>query len=171
MQRFVADGMLGRMTRWLRLLGCDVTYSNDASDDRLLVVAANEYRVLLTRDVELFRRARTRGVDAFFVENTTTPEQLAALARHYQIRLDVDLALSRCPTCGASLRQVETSEVIEKVPAGTLAHYTAFWICRGCSQVYWQGSHWAGIRDVMEKAKKLARCHSDSEEPLPDPRG
>ncbi len=171
MQRFIADGMLGRITRWLRLLGCDVTYSNDASDDRLLAIAAKECRVLLTRDVELFRRAGSRGVGAFFVEDTTTPEQLAALAQRYQIRLDVDLALSRCPTCGASLRQVEKSEVIDTVPAGTLAHYTAFWICRGCSQVYWQGSHWAGIRDVMEKAKKLARCHSDSEAPLPDPHG
>ena len=164
MYRFVADGMLGRITRWLRLLGYDVMYSTDASDDRLLAIAARERRVLLTRDMELFRRARTRGMDAFFVADTTTPEQIAALAQRYQIRLDVDLALSRCPTCGASIRLVEKSEVVDKVPAGTLKHYTTFWTCMGCNQVYWQGSHWVGIRDIVDKAKKLALDHSDPEE-------
>ena len=170
MHRFIADGMLGRITRWLRILGCDVTYSNDASDDWLLATAAKEGRVLLTRDVELFRRARTHGVDAFFVEETTTSEQIAALAKRYPIRLDVDLALSRCPTCGASIRLIEKAEIVGKVPAGTLAHYTAFWICVGCSQVYWQGSHWAGIREIVDKAKKLVLEHSDSEERFTDTR-
>lgn len=162
MHYFVADGMFGRFTRWLRMLGCDVTYSNDASDDWLLAIAEKERRVLLTRDLELFRRAKTRGVDAFFVEETNTSEKIAAVAKRYQIGLDFDTSISRCPTCGSVIRTVEKSEVSDKVPKGTFAHYTEFWICVGCSKVYWQGSHWTSIREIVGKAKKLAMEHSDS---------
>ncbi len=162
MHYFVVDSMLGRFTRWLRLLGCDVTYSNDASDDWLLAIAEKELRVLLTRDLELFQRAKTRGVDAFFVEEVTTSEKIAAVARRYQIRLDFDTSLSRCPTCGSAIRTAEKSEVSGKVPEGTFAHYTEFWICVGCSKVYWQGSHWTSIREIVDKAKKLVMEHSNS---------
>ena len=162
MHRFIADGMLGRFTRWLRMLGCDVTYSNDASDDWLLAIAEKEHRVLLTRDLELFRRTKTRGVDAFFVEKMTTSEKIAAVARRYQIRLDFATSLSRCPTCGSTIRTVEKSEVSSKVPEGTFTHYTEFWICVGCSKVYWHGSHWTNIREIVDKAKKLLMEHNDS---------
>jgi hypothetical protein len=162
MHYFVADGMFGRFTRWLRMLGCDVTYSNSASDDWLLAIAEKERRVLLTRDLKLFRRAKARGVDAFFVEETNTSEKIAAVAKRYQIRLDFDTSISRCPTCGSVIRTVEKSEVSDKVPKGTFEHYTEFWICVGCSKVYWQGSHWTSIREIVGKAKKLAMEHSDS---------
>ena len=162
MRRFIADGMLGRFTRWLRMLGCDVMYSNDASDDWLLAIAEKERRVLLTRDLELFRRAKTRGVDATFVEEATTSEQIAAIAKRYQIRLDVDTSLSRCPTCGSSIRTIEKSKVVDKVPDGTFARYTEFWVCVGCRKIYWQGSHWTSIREIVDKAKKLVMEHNES---------
>ena len=65
--KFVADEMLGRSSRWLRMIGCDVKYFK-VSDNDLLEVAQREDRILLTRDLELFRRAKNRGLETFFIE-------------------------------------------------------------------------------------------------------
>jgi uncharacterized protein with PIN domain len=149
--------MLGRFTRWLRMLGCDVTYFNEASDDRLLELAETEDRVLLTRDQELFQRAKTRGVDAHYLAGQTTPETIAEVAKRYQIRIEVDPSLSRCPTCGSPIRPIEKAEVHDRVPTGTFKQYDKFWICTSCGQVYWRGSHWNRITETLEQAKTLLR--------------
>jgi len=155
MVRFIADGMLGSFTRWLRILGCEVKYLNEASDETLLEVAEKEGRVLLTRDLELFQRARTRGLEALFIKGETKPEKMVEVARRYKIPLEVDLSISRCPTCGFRIRRVEKSEVFDKIPKGTFTRYSEFWLCAGCGKVYWQGSHWEKINETLEKAKKL----------------
>jgi len=74
--KFIADGMLGKLTRWLRMLGQDVTYSAQFEDEELIVTAKKEHRVLLTRDSELYQRAVAKGVDAFCVDGRTEPEKL-----------------------------------------------------------------------------------------------
>ena len=157
MPRFLADGMLGRFTRWLRMLGCEVTYFNEASDDRLLEVAETEDRVLLTRDQELFQRAKARGLDAQYLAGQTTPETIAEVAKRYPIRLEVDPSRSRCPTCGSSIRPIEKAAVHDRVPTGTFKQYDEFWVCTSCGQVYWRGSHWNRITETLEQAKTLMR--------------
>jgi uncharacterized protein with PIN domain len=47
--KFIADGMMGKVSRWLRILGYDVKYENDALDDTILKIAVEERRILLTR--------------------------------------------------------------------------------------------------------------------------
>ena len=164
MPRFLADGMLGRFTRWLRMLGCEVKYFNEASDDRLLELAEMEGRVLLTRDLELFQRAKTRGLDACYIEGTTTSETIAEVANRYKIRLEVDTSISRCPTCGSPIRSVEKVEVQDRVPKGTFKQYSEFWICTSCGKVYWCGSHWNQITETLERAKKLMGDQNEAKE-------
>ena len=66
--KFVADGMLGKLARWLRMMGHDVIYSVEFNDSELLELAKKEERVLLTRDLELYKRAIGKGIDAYYVE-------------------------------------------------------------------------------------------------------
>ena len=153
--RFIVDGMLGSFSRWLRMLGCEVKYYNRASDNELLDVAREESRVLLTRDLELFRRAKSRGLEAFFVEGVTEAERLADVSRRFNIKLEVDTSISRCPTCNSPIKRVEKNEVLDKVPSGTLKHYDEFWVCTGCGKVYWRGGHWKNINATLAKAKKF----------------
>lgn len=80
--KFVADEMLGRSSRWLRMLGQDVKYFK-ASDNDLLEVSKNENRILLTRDLELFRRAKGRGLKTFFVEGEDEAERLANVSKRF----------------------------------------------------------------------------------------
>ncbi|MFH0896773.1 MAG: Mut7-C RNAse domain-containing protein [Candidatus Bathyarchaeota archaeon] len=153
--KFVADGMLGRFSRWLRMLGCDTKYYRDASDDTLLDIAKEEDRTLLTRDAELFKRANLRMLRTLFVEGKSEAEQLANFARQFNFKLEIDMSISLCPVCGSPLHSIERDAVLDKVPSGTLKNYNAFWICDTCGKVYWQGAHWKKINETLTKTKML----------------
>lgn len=157
-KQFLADGMLGRSTRWLRLLGNDVEYKNDVSDDELLERAEAERRILLTRDVALYRRAVSKGIEAFIVEGRSEPEKLANVARRFGLRLEFDSRLSRCPTCNSTLRAASREEVASMIPKSTLEGYREFWRCTGCEKVYWQGGHWRKINSVLTDARDLLKA-------------
>ena len=152
--RFVLDEMLGRSSRWLRILGYEVKYLK-SSDDDLLEVAKRENRILLTRDLELFRRAKTQGLEVFFVEGKDEAEKLANVSKRFNIKLEINMATSHCPTCGSLIKRIEKSEVLNKIPKETLKHYDKFWMCTSCGKVYWQGGHWKKINETLSRAKKL----------------
>jgi uncharacterized protein with PIN domain len=155
--RFLLDGMLGKLTRWLRMLGYDAIYANDMSDQDLLALAKRESLTLLTSDEELYRTAAMRHVDAFLVEGRSEPERLASLATRYGLRLEIDTTISRCPTCGGSLKEVPREAVQGSVPDTTFKVYRSFWACTNptCAKVYWQGSHWRRIEQTLEETKKI----------------
>lgn len=153
--RFVADGMLGSSSRWLRMLGYHVKYCNDMPDDALLKIAEQEDLILLTRDSELFKRASAGGLKVAFVEGESEAERLASIAKRFSIRLEIDMAVTRCPVCDSPLRSVGREAVLDKVASGTLKHYSEFWVCEGCGKVYWQGGHWKKITEILNKAKEL----------------
>jgi uncharacterized protein with PIN domain len=151
--KFVVDGMLGKLARWLRMLGHNVKYSNSMDDSQLLVLAKNEHRTLLTRDFELYQRAVAKGFDAFYVEGGTEEERLAEVARRYGIKLEIDMSVSRCPKCNTTVRQISKEEVRGRVEESTFRYYDGFWECPKCRQVYWRGAHWTRIRKTLEAAE------------------
>jgi len=153
--KFVADGMLGKLTRWLRMLGQDVKYSNNLDDPQLLMIAKKEKRILLTKDFELYQRANARGINAFYLEGLTEEEKLAELAKRYAVRLEIDMASSRCPKCNSTLKPVSKKQAEEKVEKSTFDHYKEFWKCPNCGQIYWQGAHWTRIRKTLVAAKEI----------------
>jgi uncharacterized protein with PIN domain len=153
--KFVADGMLGKLTRWLRMLGQDVKYSAQFEDEELIVTARKEHRVLLTRDSELFQRAVAKGVEAFYVDGRTEPEKLAELAERFGFPLAIDLKRSRCPKCNTKIRSAPKEKLAGKVEKNTFTYYDEFWKCPKCGHIYWQGAHWTNIRSTLEEAEKI----------------
>jgi len=151
--KFVVDGMLGTLARWLRMMGHDVRYST-LEDSELLAIAKKEHRILLTRDFELYQHAVSREADAFYVEGQTQEERLAELAARFAISLRIDMAASRCPKCNTQVQPVPKEEVANRVEKSTFEHYTEFWECPKCGQVYWQGAHWTRIRETLKTAKQ-----------------
>jgi hypothetical protein len=153
--KFIADGMLGKLTRWLRMLGQDVTYSNQFEDAELITMAEKEHRVLLTRDSELHKRAIGKGIVAFYVEGLTEAEKLAELAERFDFSLTIDLKRSRCPRCNAEIRFTPKETLAGKVEKNAFIYYDEFWKCSQCGRIYWQGAHWNGIRATLEEAKEI----------------
>jgi uncharacterized protein len=149
---FIADGMLGKLTRWLRMLGHNVTYYRDFDDATLLALTKTESRTLLTMDQKLYQTALKDGLNAFLVDSKNQEERLALLAKEFDFKLKIDLNFSRCPKCNGSLASVSKDEVKDKVAEGTFKHYDEFWQCTSCEQVYWKGAHWSRIQETLEAA-------------------
>ena len=152
--KFLVDGMLGKLARWLRLLGHNVEYSNRLNDAQLIAIAKKERRILLTRDLELYQQATAKGINAFYLEGKTEAERLANLAKRFHIVLSIDMAASRCTKCNVVVMPVLKENVAEKVEKSTFSNYEDFWECPKCGQIYWQGAHWTKIRKTLEAAKE-----------------
>jgi len=149
--------MLGKITRWLRMIGCDVKYFNDMDDDELIGISVRENRVLLTRDIELFRRAVSRGAEAFLIRGRDEVEKLAEIGEYFDLELEIDMERSRCPKCNARIHPIPKSGVEGRVPPATFRFYDEFWECPGCGQIYWRGSHWRKINRTLSEARKKMR--------------
>lgn len=155
--RFLLDGMLGKLARWLRMIGYETIYMNNSDDRDLLLIAKRDSLVLLTSDAELYRTAIARGTESFLVEGRTEPERLASLAERYGLSLSIDTTISRCPMCGWQLRATSKGDVEKVVPPATFKVYQTFWVCTNpeCAKVYWQGSHWKRIEQTLASAEKI----------------
>lgn len=151
--KFLADSMLGKLARWLCMLGQDAVYTTELSDSEQLEVAKKETRVLLTKDLELYKRAIARGIGAFYVEGKTESDRLAELAQRYSLTLAVDMEKSHCPICNAKLKSTP-KEQLSELKKNTLTYYDKFWKCPNCGQVYWQGAHWKQITNTLNEAKE-----------------
>ena len=157
---FIIDSMLGKLTRWLRMMGHDAKYSTTLEDAELLVIAKNEARVLLTRDLALYKRAIAKGLDVYYVEGATEAERLAELTQRFGIALVIDLEKSRCPHCNTKLNSAAKDEISVKVAQNTLKYYDVFWSCPSCGGIYWQGAHWKKIRITLEEAREKVKVNS-----------
>ena len=153
--KFVLDGMLGKLARWLRMMGHDATYSNSFDDEELLSVAKAENRILLTRDFALYQQATSKNIETYYVEGNTETERLAELSLRFNLPLKIDLEKSRCPKCGTQLEYVAKAQIESEVEQNTLLYYDTFWKCSKCGKVYWQGAHWSKIRATLEKATQM----------------
>ena len=156
--KFLADGMLGKLARWLRMLGQDVIYSVQFDDAQLLELAKAEQRALLTRDFELYKRAIARGIDAFYVEGKTESERLAEVSKRYGVSLVIDMEKSHCPVCNTPLKATPKEKLSGELEKNTFTYYDKFWKCPNCGQVYWQGAHWKQINNTLTQAQQKKLC-------------
>ncbi len=143
--------MLGRLARWLRILGCDTLYNPHWSDDELARRARAEDRLLLTRDRELARR---RGLRVLYIESERLPAQLAQVKA--ALGLQRAVPYSRCPACNEPLVDVPRSEAWGYVPPYTFVTQREFRLCPACNRFYWRGTHC----ERVERALAEARPHS-----------
>lgn len=150
--RFVADGMLGSLARWLRRLGYDTHYANDRDDNALVRTARAEGRVLLTRDRALAAR---RNLRALLIESQSLDEQLAQVRAAYP--LPPVLRPPRCSECNDLLRPAAPEEVAGRVPAYVERTYAHFHVCDGCGRIYWPGSHRAHMSARLDGETGSAR--------------
>jgi len=149
----VVDGMLGKLARWLRMLGVPALYRSSWDDEELLRVLAEPSSLLLTRDKDLARRAAKAGGSVLLLPQAQVEDLLAIVlpALGVEARFDQERAL--CPLCGSPLRRVDPGEVAGRVPERVAGTYSEFYVCAECGQVYWKGSHMRQIESTLEKVR------------------
>lgn len=145
--RFVADNHLGKLAGLLRLVGFDTLYKNDFDDIELTRVAVEQKRILLTRDRGLLKRSViTHG---YCVRNSEPRRQLLEVLRRFDLP-DVLEPFKRCLACNGLLRRVAREAVAQRLPPGVLAEQEEFRECPDCGRIYWQGSHYRHLRDLVD---------------------
>lgn len=144
---FIADAMLGRLARWLRVMGYDVEYFSRIGDVELIERSELTGRLILTRDTRLVKRRRARG-NSFFVTGDHVRDQLRQVVR----ALDLDLSarfLSRCLECNVLLGEMERPGAEALVPPYVFATQERFLRCPSCGRLYWGGTHRERMREEL----------------------
>src|SRR5438105_6189477 len=146
-EKFVADGHLGKLVRDLRLLGIDVAYDPTAEDRQLVETAGTENRALLTRDRRLLMHSAV--LHGYYLRSQNPLEQTIEVLQRFSISKVLE-PFSRCLRCNALLQAAEKSEIVEQLEPLTKIYYEKFRRCPDCGQVYWSGSHFAKLQKRVE---------------------
>jgi len=151
--RFIADSMLGRLARWLRLLGYDTLYYPSIEDSVLLRIARDDERILLTRDTHLIKirglrkgtghreqktENRTR-IRYFLLNENNTIDQLKTVITAFDLK-NFSI-MSRCAVCNSELIVIQKEKVKGLVPEYVYQTSDAFKQCPNCKKLYWKGTH------------------------------
>ncbi len=139
--RLWVDAMLGRLARWLRLLGYDAAYWRTGSDGELMRQAQAEGRLIVTRDRGLAGR---RGVRALLIAAETLDEQIVE-ARAALAAWPAPEPFTRCPECNGALGELPHAEARDLVPPYVWHTQPHFRRCPDCGRVYWPGTHYSGM--------------------------
>lgn len=144
---FLADAHLGALARFLRMLGFDTLHRNAFDDAEIRRLAQAEGRIVLTRDRELLKcREIRRGCH---VRELQPERQLAEVAARYALAAHAR-PFTLCLHCNLPLEAVAKNEVAHRVPPAVLAIHEHFTHCAGCGRIYWPGTHYQRMREVLK---------------------
>jgi len=144
--KFLADCMLGKLAKWLRMLGYDTVYIPDADDDDLVRIVVREDRILLTRDRLLCERRMVRK-RCVFVDWGTTQEQVRQVIKALGLDISEKHLFTRCTICNGEIVSIEKADIKEKVPPYVFKTQSDYGYCPNCDKIYWRGTH---VQHVLE---------------------
>ncbi|MBN1682773.1 Mut7-C RNAse domain-containing protein [Candidatus Bathyarchaeota archaeon] len=148
--KFLLDGMLGSLTRWLRLLGYDTIYLKNENDHKLIEIAESEDRILLTRDELLVKIAKKKGIKSYYITKNNDKEALNDVVSEYNMIFNTEKI--RCPICNSFLKNTDKNNIKNMIPEKVFNKFYEFWICDGCKKIYWKGTHWPKILTTINNA-------------------
>jgi uncharacterized protein len=144
--RFVLDTHLGRLAAYLRLFGFDSLYRNDYDDQILADISANQHRILLTRDKQLLMRKQI--THSYYVRATQPRKQLVEVLTRFDLR-KTQQPFTRCMHCNGEIRPVAKEKIAPRLLPRTKAWYHEFWQCAQCHKIYWKGSHYQRMQQLI----------------------
>ena len=149
--KFIADAMLGRLARWLRILGCDVSYESSISDNDFIARAIHERRIILTMDRKLTERESAKN--SLLIKSPSYKEQLKQVITHYNIDYKSGI-FTRCLVCNNLLEPIEKEKIKDRIPPYVYSTQDEFDICRQCGRIYWSGTHRTKMLEMLDRILK-----------------
>ncbi|CUT01784.1 Mut7-C RNAse domain-containing protein [Candidatus Chrysopegis kryptomonas] len=148
--KFVADTMLGKLAKWLRLLGYDTIYEPNLPLKELLKFL-EEDRIFLTRSRRIVEENNIKNF--YIVKSERFKEQLSEVIKNLNLDTQTNL-FSRCSICNTEIVEVPKSSIIDLIPEETAKSFDEFYQCPKCGKIYWNGSHTARILKTLNEIKK-----------------
>jgi uncharacterized protein len=149
---FIVDAMLGNLAKKLRIIGYDSKYFSSIEDDKLISIAKNEKRIILTKDEQLTKIAEKQDIGFVLIRGNDEFEQIAQINEKIKLeRFVMNTNNSRCIACNGNLQPVEKYRIIGKIPEGVLERERLFWMCDSCKKIYWEGTHFEKLQEFVTK--------------------
>lgn len=136
--KFVADVMLGRLAKRMRLLGFDVAYHPDLDDNEIIRLSLAQGRIILTRDTAL--SGRPLASNHLLITKDAVQKQLNQIVGTLRIT-QLPGPLTRCSLCNQLLETMSRQEALDRVPPHVYESCASFLQCTRCRKIYWRGSH------------------------------
>jgi uncharacterized protein with PIN domain len=152
--KFIVSGELGRLARWLRILGYDTAYFDLIEKRELIINSLREERVILTRNSSLRDH---HGLKMVYIKSERIEEQLKQLAREFVLRVDEHQLFNRCVICNQLLEKISKDKVLGKVPPYVFKTVDHFNKCPGCKKIYWTGTHSNKVKEFVASLGILRR--------------
>ncbi len=149
---FIVDSMLGNLAKKLRILGYDSKYFSSIEDDKLITIAKNEKRIILTKDELLTKISDKQNIISVLIRGNDELEQITQI--NAKIKLDrfvLNSYQSRCILCNGNLQLIEKYRIIGKIPERILERQQQFWMCDSCKKIYWEGTHFEKLQEFVDK--------------------
>ena len=146
--KFILTKELGRLAKWLRILGFDADYFNQDNISTLIIRALRDNRVILTRN---HRLPKSLGLKITTVQAERVKEQVAEVLKALQIKLSSDRMFTRCILCNEELVSVDREKVKDRVPEYVFKTQENFVSCPKCNRIYWQGTHWGNVSQTLKE--------------------
>jgi len=148
--KFIADCHLGKLAKYLRIMGIDTLFFPHIEDDDLIIIANDEDRIIITRDRDLSQR---KNAPALFLEPTDTKAQLKTLIDYYELK-EHPVPFRRCIVCNTQLQVIEKEKIIDRLPEKVKKYFDYFEYCPTCDRIYWQGDHYKHMMEFLEEVLK-----------------
>lgn len=161
--RFIVDCMHGKLARKMRIYGLDTIYDITLNDNRIIEIAKEEGRTIITSDEELVNRAKAENLQVIRVPLDGDLPRMIKIFSALKISPEIDPKRSHCPNCNSTLTIVDKKE-IQNIPEKVLKKKRIFYKCNGCGKVYWYGSHWKKIREFEKILKKRLKELKEGDE-------
>ena len=147
---FVVDVHLGKLARYLRMLGFDAAYDPDGRDAEIIDMSLADKRIILTRDLGILKQNRvTHG---YWLRQhqpiRQLQEVLCALDLHGQMR-----PFTRCMECNGKISPVDRHSIRGEIDENIWRRFQEFAQCQGCKRIYWKGSHYQRMLELTGQLK------------------
>ena len=146
--KFIATKELGKLVKWMRILGFDAEYFKEANYSKLKITALRDERIILTKNLSL---SQPQGIKMVRIKSDLLNEQLQEVLKELNLKPDNNLMFSRCTVCNVVLESVEKDKIKHKVPEYVFKTQENFLACPVCQRVYWAGTHWGNVSQVIKE--------------------
>lgn len=146
--KYILDVQLGKLAKYLRMLGFDTLFENNYDDSEIVKIAKAEKRTILTRNVSILKiKAVTHG---YWIRSQKPIEQITEVLLRFDLYSNIK-SLSRCIACNGIIKKTTIESVMHKLQPKTKRYYNEFYQCASCKKVYWKGSHYYKMKSFIEK--------------------
>jgi len=153
--KFIVDNNVGKLAKWLRIMGYDTLFFNGSDDSGMIAIALAEDRVILTRDTQIIkRRVVTRGqLKAILIQSDEPERQMRQVID--SLNLDWQFkSFTICLECNQPLVERSKQQVKDLVPPYVFKTQSQYMECPACHRIYWRGTHWQAMTKKLGKFTK-----------------